>query len=328
MLRVRFLTLATAIVAMLAAAQSHAEEVLRATTMLPRTLIYSESFLKFVDTVNQDAAGTLRINFIGGPEAIPAPEQPEALRNGVIDMIYGPATYYLGMVPEVDALLGSNMTPPEQRETGGLQLLNEIHQSRLNAFLLSHPDAGHGFHIYLSEVPEIDAGGMPDLSGQRIRGAQLYREFFQGLGATYVSIKVPEVYTALERGTVAGVGWPSVGMMDLSWDNFLKVRIDPSYFQTDVVILVNLDRWNAMPDDARAMLQDMAIEHEASSMASFQAMEREEDAEMRSRGIEVVTLSEAAAARYRSAAIETAWTRLKSRNATHHDALREKFYRQ
>jgi len=328
MLRVGFLTLATAAVAMLAAAQSHAEEVLRATTMLPRTLIYSESFLKFVEKVNQEAAGTIRIDFIGGPEAIPTPEQPEALRNGVIDMVYGPATYYLGMVPEVDALLGSNIEPPEQRANGGMELLNEIHQSRLNAFLLAHPDAGHGFHIYLSELPEINADGMPDLSGRRIRGAQLYREFFQGLGATYVSIKVPEVYTALERGTVAGVGWPSVGMMDLSWDNFLKVRIDPAYFQTEVVILVNLDRWNAMSEVARNALQALAIEHETDSMVSFQTMERDEDAEMRRRGVEVVTLDEAAAARYRSAAIETAWMRLKTRNATHHDALRDKFYRQ
>jgi len=317
-----------AVAAMVAATQVQAEEVLRATSMLPRTLIYSESFLKFVDTVNQSAAGILRIEFVGGPEAIPTPEQPEALRNGVIDMVYGPSTYYLGMVPEVDALLGSNIDPPEQRANGGLQLLNEIHQNRLNAYLLAHPDAGHGFHIYLSEAPEIDGEGMPDLSGRRIRGAQLYREFFRGLGATYVSIKVPEVYTALERGTVAGVGWPSVGMMDLSWDNFLKVRIDPAYFQTEVVILVNLDRWNAMPEDARDTLQALAIEHETASMVSFQTMARDEDAEMRRRGVEVVTLDEAAAARYRSTAIETAWTRLKTRNATHHDALRDKFYRQ
>jgi TRAP-type C4-dicarboxylate transport system substrate-binding protein len=179
----------------------------------------------------------------------------------------------------------------------------------------------------LSEAPEIGSNGMPDLCGKRIRGAQLYREFFRGLGATYVSIKVPEVYTALERGTVAGVGWPSVGIMDLSWDNFLKFRIDPAYFQTELVILVNLDRWAAMPEEARDALQALAIEHERDSMISFQAMAKDQDAEMQTRGVEVVTLDEAAAARYRSAAIETAWTRLKTRNAKHHDALRDKFYR-
>ncbi len=322
------LAAAAALAVTLMAGQSWAEEVLRATSMLPRTIVYGESFLKFVDKVNASAAGTVQIQFIGGPEAIPTPEQPEALRNGVIDMVYGPATYYLGMVPEVDALLGSNLDPNEQRENGGLQLLNDIHQERLNAFLLAHPDAGHGFHIYLSEEPGINSEGMPDLSGKRIRGAQLYREFFRGLGATYVSIKVSEVYTALERGTVAGLGWPSVGMMDLSWDNFLKFRIDPAYFQTDVVILVNLDRWNAMPEDARNALQELAIAHENESMEAFRGLARDEDAEMRRRGIEVVTLNEAAAARYRSAAIETAWTRLKTRNVKHHDVLRDKFYRE
>ena len=55
---------------------------------------------------------------------------------------------------------------------------------------------------------------MPDLSGQRIRGAQLYREFFRGLGATYVSIKVSEVYTALERGKIEATDWGTLGMND------------------------------------------------------------------------------------------------------------------
>jgi TRAP-type mannitol/chloroaromatic compound transport system substrate-binding protein len=89
-------------------------------------------------------------------------------------------------------------------------------------------------------------------------------------------VNVPEVYTALERGTVDGLGWPSIGVMDLSWDKFLKYRIDPGYFQTDLSMLVNLDRWNALGEEARQILQDTAIEWEEESYELLQAQRAEE----------------------------------------------------
>lgn len=320
---------AAALVAGLAmAGAGRAEEVLRATSMLPLGTVYSQSFISFIERVNAEAAGVLRIDLLGGPEALPTAEQANAVRNGIVDMIYGPSSYYPGDVPETDAFVGGNVSPAELRANGGLALLNEIHQQKLNAYLLSHPEGSLGFHIYLSQAPVLDAAGLPDLDGLRIRGAQLYREFFMGLGATYVSIKVPEVYTALERGTVAGVGWPSVGLMDLSWDNFLTHRIDPRYFQGDIVILVNLDRWQSMDDTARNALQEFGIDHEKRSYDIFAELAIDEDAQMRQRGIEVVTLSDNAAREYRRRAYDTAWERLNSRDDSHYDALRQLFYRE
>ena len=323
----RLTALVVALGASLAGA-GHAEEVLRATSMLPLGTIYAQSFAAFVDKVNRQGAGTLRIDLVGGPEAIPTAEQANAVRNGIVDIIYGPSSYYPGDVPETDAFVGGNLTPAELRANGGLALLNEIHQQKLNAYLLAHPQASFGFHIYLTEEPKLGEDGLPDLGGMRIRGAQLYREFFTGLGATYVNIKVPEVYTALERGTVAGVGWPSVGLTDLSWDNFLKYRIDPNFFQSDIVILVNLDRWRAMSEPARTLLERLALEYEQESFDTFARLAVEEDAKTRAGGIQVLTLSEAAARLYRHRAYDTAWARLRRRDDTHYDALRALFYRQ
>ena len=138
---------------------------------------------------------------------------------------------------------------------------------------------------------------------------------------------MPEVYTALERGTVDGLGWPSIGVMDLSWDNFLKYRIDPGYFQTDLGILVNLDKWNALSDEAKQILQDTAIAWEEESYEELQALRAEEDAEMKKRGMQVVELPPEAAEAYLNAAYEEAWNRLKERDPTHYEALREKFFK-
>ena len=305
-----------------------AQETLRALSMLPQPVAYTQNFLQFIDKVNAAGQGVVQIEFVGGPEAISTFDQPEAVRAGVIDMIYGPASYYPGLVPETDALVGSNVTPMEKRANGGIDLLNQIHQEKMNVYYLGHPDGGIQFHIYMTEEPQVKDDGLPDMSGVKLRGAPIYREFFTDyLGATFVQVNVPEVYTALERGTVDGLGWPSIGVMDLSWDKFLKYRIDPGYFQTDLSILVNLDKWNALSEEAKQLLQDTAIEWEQESYELLQAQRAEEDAEMKKRGMQVVELAPAAAEAYLNAAYDEAWSRLKERDPTHYDQLRAKFFK-
>jgi TRAP-type transport system periplasmic protein len=306
-----------------------AQETLRALSMQPTAVTYTQSFLKFIDKVNAAGEGVVQIEFVGGPEAIPTFDQPEAVRAGVIDMIYGPGSYYPGIVPETDALVGSNVTPMEKRANGGIDLLNRIHQEKMNVYYLGHPDGGIQFHIYMTKEPQLKDDGLPEMSGIKLRGAPIYREFFTDyLGATFVQVNIPEVYTALERGTVDGLGWPSIGVMDLSWDNFLKYRIDPGYFQTDLSILINLDKWNALSDEAKRVLQDTAIAWEEESYEQLQALREQEDAEMRKRGMQVVELAPAAAEAYLNAAYEEAWNRLKERDPTHYDALRAKFFKE
>lgn len=306
---------------------TQAQETVRALSMLPKPVAYTQSFLKFIDKVNQAGQGVVQIEFVGGPEAIPTFDQPEAVREGVIDMIYGPASYYPGIVPETDALVGSNVSPMDKRANGGIDLLNQIHQEKMNVYYLGHPDGGIQFHVYMTKEPQLKDDGLPDMSGIKLRGAPIYREFFTDyLGATFVQVNVPEVYTALERGTVDGLGWPSIGVMDLSWDNFLKYRIDPGYFQTDLSILVNLDRWYGLSDEAKQILQDTAIAWEEESYEELQALRAEEDAEMKARGMQVVELPPEAAEAYLSAAYEEAWSRLEERDPTHYQALREKFF--
>ena len=305
-----------------------AQETLRALSMLPQPVAYTQNFLQFIDKVNAAGQGVVQIEFVGGPEAISTFDQPEAVRAGVIDMIYGPASYYPGLVPETDALVGSTVTPMEKRANGGIDLLNQIHQEKMNVYYLGHPDGGIQFHIYMTEEPQVKDDGLPDMSGVKLRGAPIYREFFTDyLGATFVQVNVPEVYTALERGTVDGLGWPSIGVMDLSWDKFLKYRIDPGYFQTDLSILVNLDKWNALSEEAKQLLQDTAIEWEQESYELLQAQRAEEDAEMKKRGMQVVELAPAAAKAYLNAAYDEAWSRLKERDPTHYDQLRAKFFK-
>ncbi|MEZ5931197.1 MAG: TRAP transporter substrate-binding protein DctP [Alphaproteobacteria bacterium] len=305
-----------------------AEEVLNAVHAFPKPLDFTKSFLRYVDEVNAVGAGVVRINVQGGPEVIPPPEQGDAVRRGVVDMHYGPATYYLGAFPEADAMVGSNLSPAETRANGGLDMLGQAFAEKMNAHLLGHFDTGIPFHLYLvSEPKRTEAGGI-DLSGLKLRSQPIYREFFEKMGVSTVSIPVPEVYTALERGTVDGLGFPLVGVMDLGWHEHFRYRIDPPFFQTDLVTIVNLERWNALSDEAKAILQETAIAFEPSSHDYFQTYQAELDQKMRDAGIEVIDLEGEVGEAFAASGYETAWERFASKDAAAAAAFKEKFYRE
>src|SRR5688500_15534658 len=86
--------------AMVLAAPAGAQEVkFKAVSLLPLTQSFGIHFKRWVDAVNQRGKGVLQIDAVG-PEAIPTPEQPNALKNGVVQMHYGPPTFYTGTMWE------------------------------------------------------------------------------------------------------------------------------------------------------------------------------------------------------------------------------------
>ncbi|MEO1102513.1 MAG: TRAP transporter substrate-binding protein DctP [Pseudomonadota bacterium] len=289
-----------------------AEDVITAVHAFPTSLVYTKSFLEFVDKVNEKGEGVVRIDVRGGPEAIGMFEQPAAVRDGIVDMVYTPGSFYGGVVAEKDALVASNMTGPEARASGGIDFLNEVHQDKMGVYYLGWMDSGMPFNLWMTEEPQVDENGNLDISGVKLRGNPIYNAFFTDyLGAQVLNLPSTELYTALQRGTVTATGWTSIGTMDLSWDDYLKYRVDPSFFSTDLGVIVNLESWNGISDEAKAILQEVAIEHEKSSMENNQALIEKEFAELENRGLEVVTLEGEAADNYVAAARETTWNRMK-----------------
>ncbi|MGA0949493.1 MAG: ABC transporter substrate-binding protein, partial [Burkholderiaceae bacterium] len=59
-----------------------AMDTITAVHAFPKSLIYTKSFLKFVDKANAAGEGVFKIQVRGGPEAVGMFEQPKALTNG------------------------------------------------------------------------------------------------------------------------------------------------------------------------------------------------------------------------------------------------------
>ena len=141
-----------------------AEETITAVHAFPETLIYTQSFLSFVDRVNEAGEGVVRIEVRGGPEAIGMFQQPDAVRDGIVDMVYTPGSFYGGALPEKDALVASNLTAIETRENGGIALIDEIHQEKMGLKYLGWFDSGVCYNLWTRDEPSFDADGNLDLS--------------------------------------------------------------------------------------------------------------------------------------------------------------------
>ena len=302
------------------------EQVIRAVTFTPANVMYAEHFAVFVERVNEAGEGVVRIDIIGGPETIPMQNMGEAQMNGIADMFNLPPGLYLDLIPEGEAFAGSNRTPMENRANGGLEFINTIFREKANAHVLAHVSAGAGFNIFLSREPSFDDDGNLDLDGYRIRSAPLYRAFFEALGATAVVMPAGEIYTSLERNVVDGTGYTIAGVRDFGWDRFLTHRIDPEFFQTDVLISMNHDAWAGLSDEAQAILNEVAEDFERYSFDLVAEETASEAAAMEEGGMQVIELTGDQREAYLDAAYTVTWERLRSRDATHYDALRELFF--
>lgn len=285
-----------------------------ATHVFPANFVYSRSFLAFVKKANEAGKGQFEIQVRGGPEAIGGMEQAPAARDGVVDMVYSACAFYAAAVPECDALAASTVDGPTARKNGGLELLNQIHQKRMGLYLLGWPDSGIRFNLWATKQPKLDAQGNLDIRGFKVRGHPIYNAFLTNyLGAQVITLNAPDVYTALERGTIDLSAWTQIGIMDANWDRYLKFRVDPSFFSTDLVIVLNLKKWNSLSPKSREILTRVAIEHEQSSVKDLTELRTKEYAELDKRGLKAVTLPPEAARRYVESARAASLARMKER---------------
>lgn len=310
----RILSLAAALAGALAAAPALPADAISATHVFPASLIYSRSFLEFVKKANAAGKGEFAIQVRGGPEAIPMMQQPGAVRDGVVDMVYTPCAFYAAAVPECDAMSASTIDGPTARKNGGSELFNQIHQKRIGVYMLGWVDSGIRFSLWSTREPNLDSSGHIDIKGFKVRGNPIYNAFLTNyLGAQVININSPDLYTALERGTVEMSAWTQIGLMDLNWDRYLKYRILPDFFSTDLVILVNMKKWNALSPKTREILQRVAVQHESESLQALAKLWQQEEAELKKRGIKTVAQSPDASKRFVQGARAASLARMKER---------------
>jgi len=312
----RLVALAMLLAPALAAAQ---ESTLRIVSAFPENSIYVKRMENWIERLNAEGKGSLQLNFIGGPKAIPTFEVGKSLQAGVVDMALSTGAFYTNVFPESDALKLTQMPVAEQRKNGALDYINKVWHEKGNMHYLARVVEHQPFHLYLNK--EI---AKPDLRGLKIRITPVYRDFFGAMGATLMQTAPAEVYTALERGVVDGYGWPVGGIFDFNWQEKTKYRVDPGFYDAEVSLLVNLKKWNSLSAKQRQFLQQQALNLEGRN-DFWKAYAQEEIKRQAAAGIKPITFDAATAKAYLAQAYETGWAGIIKSSPQHGPAMQKLF---
>ncbi len=291
--------------------QTEAKEItLKMVTFLPKDDVNLTAWWAFVDEVNKKSNGEVVIKFVGGPEAIPSFKQFDAVRTGVVDMIFGCESYYGGAVTGAAYVHLSQLTPPEERKNGYFDLRADILKKQ-NIIYLGRPEYGVWFHLFTNKAVKKPQ----ELAGQKIRTSATYEPFVKSIGAVPITLPGSEVYTALERGVVDGYAWSVLGNISMGWPEVCKYIIEPRIYAMNLETLINMNTWEKIPKPMQKLMSDLMIENEAKFTKVFVELGDKELQAMQAKGMKYIKFSPEDTKWYVDLAYKAGWDEVIKKNA-------------
>jgi TRAP-type transport system periplasmic protein len=223
----------------------------------PPTHTNQKVFLAWAEMVEKKSSGKLKVTvFPGGVLGKPA-DHWDMAQNGVVDIAWGSHNYTAGRFPITSAMdlpfLGSSAK-------GASRALQEFYVKHLQKehdkvkVLWLHTPAPFQLHLTKKAALKPD-----DMAGLRIRtGGGQPSEIVKSLGAVPVALAVPETYNAMERGVVDGTVLPYEAAKAFKLAEVTKHVVDVRLFVTSQFTIMNLAKYNSLPADLRAVLDELS----------------------------------------------------------------------
>ena len=301
---------------------SSAERTINGAGCFPVGHPVSKPWEAFINAVNEQGKGIIQIKLVGGAPAIGSPfTLVQKMSKGAYDIVGCTEGYFGNVLIEGAALRFSDYPYSELRERGGIDYLQKLFGEKNIHYLARYHDFGP-FHLWLNKPVS-----KPDLTGLHLRISPIYKALFTKLGATVQVSNTAQVYTYMENNTVQGFGWPALGWVP-TWIEVTKYRVEPGFYNSALHNVINLDTWNSLNDEQKALLTKVGMEFEAKSESStpaFQAALKKQKDWMASEGMETITFKGADADLWLKTATEEGWAEVIARSPEHGPALKKLF---
>ena len=261
---------------------------------------------EFIKKVNELSEGRIRIDWLGGDEVMPASEQAEALKTGVIDVLLIPFSYYKAILPEGGVCAVSPFSYEEERAQGIYDYWRKLHAERMNTYYLGGAGKGARF-IYCSNV---NAGSLADFNGLKFRASPQYVPLNDMMGVTSVMMPGGETYTAIERKVVDGFSMLVSRVPAVQLHEVTKFYSPYLFWNGEAQMLLNLDSWNALPDELKELIEEIQIEIEPRSFLQMKDDDAKAIEAMKAGGMMPMQWSQADQDLFYAYASEVKWAEL------------------
>jgi TRAP-type mannitol/chloroaromatic compound transport system substrate-binding protein len=250
----------------------------------------ASSFPKSLDTlygtaeqigarVSKLTDGRFEIRVFAAGEIVPALQVLDAVQNGTVECGQTASYYYVGKNPALafDTTLPFGMNCRQQNAWiyygGGLQLTRELFK-QYN--IVNFPCGNTGAQMagwYRKEIKSV-----ADLKGLKFRIGGLGGQVLAKLGVVPQQIGGPDIYPALEKGTIDAAEW--VGPYDdekLGFHKVAKFYYYPGWWEASaqLSIYVNTRQWESLPKSYQEALEVACAEANIHMVAKYDARNTE-----------------------------------------------------
>jgi TRAP-type C4-dicarboxylate transport system substrate-binding protein len=301
----------TALAFTLGAGAALAQDVtLRMHQFLPaQANVPKHMLMPWAERVMEESDGRIQIDHypsmqLGGKP----PQLVDQVIDGVADVIWTVAGYTPGRFPQAEVFeLPFTMTDAEATSRAYWEFAEK------NMFDADFEDLKiiavwvHGPGLIHSNEPITS---VDDLNGVKLRApTRTTNMMFTALGATPIGMPVPAVPEALSKGVIDAtvIPWEVTGSLKVPElvENHTEFG-DEALYTTAFIFAMNQDKYAALPDDLKAVIDDNSGADLSAwmgkTMASYDAPEREKAVEM---GNNIITLDDGQVAEWKAAAENT-----------------------
>lgn len=254
--------------------------------------IYSEEFAK---RVNERGVGKIRVETFPSGQLFGIREIMGALTSGAVEL--GGVVGVVSFPPvnknyNVEALPGMFDSFEELRgffreDERGKEVWDNILERTRTRFLAYNPTGP--FMNFTAKHPLTTPEAFDGLKARYLSGIE--RPRWSALGTDAVSMPTREVYTALQNGMIDTFATVPSAIKAYSWWEYVKYGQKPYLFYADAFVLANASWFDRLPDDVKAIIEEVGAEISAESTASIMSFSEEVLDEFIERGGQVDTLS-------------------------------------
>ncbi|MBD3896995.1 TRAP transporter substrate-binding protein [Halomonas sp. ML-15] len=227
----------------------------------------------FAERIERLSGGRMRIEVLGAGELVPALEVFDAVAAGTAEMGHSASYYWRGKVAAAQFFtavpFGMNTTETNAwiYNGGGQELWDELYaKHNLKPFAVGNTGTQMA-GWFKKEIHSLD-----DMRGVRIRLPGLAGEAMNGIGATAVNMPGSEIFTSLQTGVLDAADWVgpyndmAFGLYQVADYYYTSVWNEPSAVLEGTI---NLDAWNALPDDLKDVVTEAARSANLSMIDEF-----------------------------------------------------------
>ena len=255
----------------------------------------NQMFDQYIKEVEKRTDGRVKLTNYPGQTLGKLPDQWEMLKSGVGDISWVFSIFYKGVFPLSD-VADLFFLLPDRSISVANQLYEKYLYQEWDEVKVLWPDILAPPVIHTTKKP---VRTLEDLKGMQLRCPPgLEANSVKALGATPVSIPMPEVYSSLERGVVDGatISWNAVKSQKLY--EIIKYSTNEPLCYAFTTVSMNLNTWNNLPPDIQKIFDELSPWAQELQHSLMDKEVEEGIARTKEKGVEFISISPAERAKW------------------------------